>query len=68
MGLGRQAESSEATSVPLAVITVDDLEASFEGVSKAGGVITNPTFAFPDFRWFYFCDPSGNEVPVLKAG
>lgn len=45
--LGLQADVSEVTSAPLAVITVDDLEASFETVSKAGGIITKPIFAFP---------------------
>ena len=32
--LGLQADASEATSAPLAVIAVDDLEASFEAVEQ----------------------------------
>ncbi len=65
--IGLQADSSEATSAPLTVITVDDLEASLEAVSKAGGVITKPVFAFPGGRRFHFRDPSGNELAALKA-
>ena len=67
MDIGLQADVSEATSAPLAVIAVDDLEASFEAVSKAGGVITKPIFAFPGGRRFHFRDPNGNELAALKA-
>lgn len=65
--IGLQADASEATSAPLAVIAVDDLEASLQAVSKAGGVITKPVFAFPGGRRFHFRDPSGNELAALKA-
>ena len=65
--IGLQADAGEATSAPLAVIAVDDLEASFEAVGKAGGVITKPIFAFPGGRRFHFRDPSGNELAALKA-
>lgn len=65
--LGLQADASEATSAPLVVIAVDDLEATFEAVSKAGGIITQPIFAFPGGRRFHFRDPSGNELAALKA-
>ncbi|MEQ1510762.1 MAG: VOC family protein [Sphingopyxis sp.] len=65
--IGLQADGSEATSAPLAVIAVDDLEASFEAVGKAGGVVTKPIFAFPGGRRFHFRDPSGNELAALKA-
>jgi len=65
--IGLQADASEATSAPLAVIAVDDLEASLKAVNKAGGVITKPVFAFPGGRRFHFRDPSGNELAALKA-
>jgi hypothetical protein len=65
--IGLQGVASEATSAPLAVIAVDDLEASFEAVGKAGGIITKPIFAFPGGRRFHFRDPSGNELAALKA-
>lgn len=65
--IGLQADASEATSAPLPVIAVDDLEASLEAVSKAGGVITKPIFTFPGGRRFHFRDPNGNELAALKA-
>jgi hypothetical protein len=65
--IGLQADASEATSAPLPVIAVDDLEASLEAVRRAGGVITKPIFAFPGGRRFHFRDPSGNELAALKA-
>jgi len=65
--LGLQADTREATAAPLAVIMVDDLDAALNAVSKAGGVITKPVFAFPGGRRFHFRDPSGNELAALKA-
>jgi uncharacterized protein len=65
--IGLQADASEASSAPLAVIAVDDLEAALDAVRKAGGDITKPIFAFPGGRRFHFRDPSGNELAVLKA-
>ena len=65
--IGLQADASEANSAPLAVIAVDNLEPSLEAVSKAGGVITKPVFAFPGGRRFHFRDPSGNALAALKA-
>lgn len=65
--LGLQADASEATSTPLAVITVDDLEAAYDAVGQAGGVITKPIFAFPGGRRFHFRDPTGNELAALKS-
>ena len=65
--IGLQGDPGEATSAPLAVIAVDDLEAAFEAVGKAGGVITKEIFAFPGGRRFHFRDPSGNELAALKA-
>ena len=65
--IGLQADASEATSAPLIVVAVDDLEASVEAVRKAGGVITKPVFAFPGGRRFHFRDPSGNELAAFKA-
>ncbi len=65
--IGLQGDASEASSAPLAVIAVDNLEATFDAVSKAGGVITKPIFAFPGGRRFHFRDPGGNELAALKA-
>jgi uncharacterized protein len=65
--IGLQADPSEATAAPLVVIAVDDLEACFDAVGKAGGTITKPIFAFPGGRRFHFRDPSGNELAALKT-
>jgi predicted enzyme related to lactoylglutathione lyase len=65
--LGLQADGSEGTSAPLAVIAVDDLDATLQAVARAGGVVTKPVFAFPGGRRFHFRDPSGNELAALKA-
>jgi predicted enzyme related to lactoylglutathione lyase len=65
--LGLQADESEATAAALAVVMVDDLDATLLAVSLAGGVITKPVFAFPGGRRFHFRDPSGNELAALKA-
>ena len=62
--LGLNGDPAEATPGPLAVIEVDDLEASFAAVEAAGGVIVRPIFAFPGGRRFHFREPSGSEMAV----
>jgi len=57
-------DPSDALSAPLPVVRVDDLEAAFDAVSKAGGVIAKPIFSFPGGRRFHFIDPSGSELAV----
>jgi predicted enzyme related to lactoylglutathione lyase len=66
--IGLQADAAEATSAPLAVIHVDDLEAALADVKKAGGTIVRPIFPFPGGRRFHFLDPSGNELAAVKEG
>ena len=53
-----------ALSAPLPVIRVDDLEAAFDAVCAAGGIIAKAIFAFPGGRRFHFIDPGGNELAV----
>ena len=65
LGLDGQRES--ALSAPLPVIRVDDLEAALDAVTKAGGVLAKPIFAFPGGRRFHFIDPSGSELAVWQA-
>lgn len=48
----------------LPILYSDDLEASVEAVTAAGGTITKAIFAFPGGRRFHFTDPSGNELAV----
>jgi predicted enzyme related to lactoylglutathione lyase len=65
--LGLQGDTSEATRAPLAVIAVDDLEATLTAVEAAGGVVTKAIFAFPGGRRFHFTDPNGLELAALKV-
>ncbi len=65
--LGLQGDPADGLSAPLPVIRVDDLEAAFDAVTAAGGVIAKPIFAFPGGRRFQFVDPSGSELAVWSA-
>ena len=65
--VGLQADEGERPSKPLAVIRVDDLEASLAAVEAAGGVIVRPILSFPGGRRFHFTDPSGNELAVWQT-
>ena len=62
--LGLQGDPSGALAAPLPVIRVDDLEAAFDSVTRAGGTIARPIFAFPGGRRFHFIDPGGSELAV----
>ena len=65
--VGLNGQPDEALATPLPVIRVDDLEAAFASVTKAGGTIAKPIFAFPGGRRFHFIDPSGSELAVWQA-
>jgi hypothetical protein len=65
--IGLQADAAEAPSAPLPIIHVDNLDAAVAAVTKAGGKITKPIFAFPGGRRFHARDTSGNEIAVWKA-
>jgi predicted enzyme related to lactoylglutathione lyase len=62
--VGLQGDPAEALAAPLPIVRVDDLEAAFDSVIKAGGVIARPIFDFPGGRRFHFIDPSGSELAV----
>jgi predicted enzyme related to lactoylglutathione lyase len=62
--LGLQGDPSGALAAPLPVIRVDDLEGAFDSVTRAGGTIAKPIFAFPGGRRFHFIDPGGSELAV----
>ena len=62
--VGLNGQTGEALAAPLPVIRVDDLEAAFDAVSKAGGTIAKAIFSFPGGRRFHFIDPSGSELAV----
>ncbi len=65
--LGLQGDPADGLSAPLPVVRVDDLEAAFDAVTRAGGTIAKPIFAFPGGRRFQFIDPGGNELAVWQA-
>ena len=62
--LGLQGDPAGALAAPLPVIRVDDLEAAFYAVTKAGGTIAKPIFSVPGGRRFHFIDPAGSELAV----
>ena len=65
--LGLNGTADDALSAPLPVVRVDDLEAAFDAVTKAGGVIARAIFSFPGGRRFHFVDPSGSELAVWQT-
>ena len=65
--VGLNGQPEEALPAPLPVVRVDDLEAAFQAVGKAGGVIAKPIFSFPGGRRFHFIDPSGSELAVWQS-
>ena len=65
--IGLQADATEASKAPLPVIEVEDLEAALDAVTRSGGQIVRPIFAFPGGRRFHFLDPSGNELAAVKS-
>jgi len=60
--LGLQADRAEATSAPLPVIQVSDLDSLYEAVLARGDAIIRPIFSFPGGRRFHVREPSGNEI------
>ena len=64
---GFQQDRSEAPAGPLAVIRVDDLEATRSAVVAAGGTVTVEAFEFPGGRRFHFREPGGNELAAWTA-
>jgi uncharacterized protein len=49
---------------PLVILYSEDLEASVQAITAAGGTILRPTYSFPGGRRFHFADPAGNELAV----
>ncbi|WP_309660778.1 VOC family protein [Sphingomonas sp.] len=65
--VGLNGQPDEALAAPLPVVRVDDLDAAHGAVTKAGGTIAKPIFAFPGGRRFHFIDPAGSELAVWSA-
>ncbi len=67
-GFYRANKSSKADQgAGLTVFLSQDLEATLNRVTAAGGIISTPTFEFPGGRRFHFLEPSGNEFAVWQA-
>jgi predicted enzyme related to lactoylglutathione lyase len=64
---GLNGQSGDALAAPLPVIRVADVDASLDAVTRAGGTIARPIFAFPGGRRFHFIDPSGSELAVWQS-
>jgi len=56
--------SATENGAALLVFYSSDLEETLEKVTKAGGRIVKPIFAFPGGRRFHFEEPCGNEFAV----
>lgn len=56
--------ADDAIKPPLVILKADDLAEAEKAVKLAGGVITQPPFAFPGGRRFHFREPGGNEMAV----
>ena len=65
--VGLNGQPDQALAAPLPVIRVDDLEAAFDAVTKAGGTIAKAIYSFPGGRRFHFIDPGGNELAVWQT-
>ncbi|WP_037138864.1 VOC family protein [Rhodococcoides fascians] len=55
------------TGGPFVLLYSDDLEASLDAVTAAGGEVVNGPYEFPGGRRFHFTDPSGNELGIWAA-
>jgi predicted enzyme related to lactoylglutathione lyase len=65
--VGLNGQPDEALAAPLPVVRVEDVEAALDSVTKAGGIIAKPIFAFPGGLRFHFIDPAGSEVAVWQS-
>jgi predicted enzyme related to lactoylglutathione lyase len=61
---GINASTTKEQTMPLAVIYVEDLEATEAKITKSGGKLTHPITPFPGGRRFAFTDPAGNQLAV----
>ncbi len=64
VAVGLNGDRDDALSAPLPIVRVEDLEAAFDAVIKAGRHIARPIFSFPGGRRFHFIDPGGSELAV----
>jgi predicted enzyme related to lactoylglutathione lyase len=63
-GINGTADSEPGRGGPLVMLYSEDLDASVDAVTAAGGAVTSGPYEFPGGRRFHFTDPSGNELGV----
>ena len=52
---------------PLVLLYSDDLDATQQAITAAGGTVIQGPYEFPGGRRLHFTDPSGNELGVWAA-
>lgn len=62
---GLSTMSQPSAEGPLVLLYSDDLGASVEAVTSAGGTISSGPYEFPGGRRFEFLDTSGNRLGVF---
>jgi uncharacterized protein len=62
---GLRLDSDVRAGGPLVILYSEDLEASVEAVTAAGGAIRRPIYSFPGGRRFHFADPRGQRAGRL---
>ncbi|WP_394217017.1 VOC family protein [Brachybacterium vulturis] len=62
---GLASGAAPSTGGPLVLLFSEDLDATVEAVTKAGGIVFAGPYEFPGGRRFEFTDPSGNRLGVF---
>ena len=65
---GLNAEREPGPGGPLVLLWSQDLDASVEAVTAAGGEIAEGPYEYPGGRRSHFRDPSGNVLGVYQPG
>ncbi|WP_072806480.1 VOC family protein [Rhodococcoides yunnanense] len=65
-GLAQVSEPAAAGG-PLVLLYSEDLDATVDAVTAAGGAVVNGPYEFPGGRRLHFTDPSGNQLGVWAA-
>jgi predicted enzyme related to lactoylglutathione lyase len=61
------ADEARPVGGPLVLLYSDDLDATMDAITAAGGAILQLPYEFPGGRRLHFADPSGNELGVWAA-
>lgn len=64
---GVNADDTDKSAAPMAVIRTDDIEEAVAAVVAAGGVITRKPYDFPGGKRFFFREPGGSELAVYMT-